>query len=182
MSTMKLLYRLTLLSIFFVMTSCVKDMDLDQAQEIVIPPSVALDLIYSTIDSSDFFSTGASGSLVARDEVHLEFLDDDYIRDGLMRADYNFIFENSFTQTFNAKFTFLSENNLVKYRVDFVIPAGSSASPATIDYTEIIDVDEIKAIRESIKMIVEIEMVPNGDAFEGELQLKSKAFYKFEFK
>lgn len=182
MSTMKLLFRLALLSIFFVATSCVKDMDLDQAQEIVIPPSVALDLIYATIDSSDFVSTGASGPLIARDEVRLEFLDDDYIRDGLMRADYNFIFENSFTQSFNAKITFLSESNRVKYRVDFVIPAGSAASPTTIDYTEIIDVDEITAIRESIKMFVEIEMVPNGEDFEGELQLRSKAFYKFEFK
>ncbi len=179
MSTMKLFFRLLLLSVFFFMTSCVKEMDMDQAEEIVIPPSVALDLVYFTIDPSHFVQ---AGPLVARDEVRLEFLDDDYIRDGLMRADYNFIFINSFPQSFKANFTFLTENDVVRYRVNFVIPPGNPSSPATIDYTEIIDVDEISAIRESIKMDVSIEMVPNGEAFEGQLQLKSKAFYEFEFK
>lgn len=182
MSTMKLFIRLCVFPVFILVTSCVKDIDIDQAQEIVIPPSVALDLVYFTLDPSDFVQSSASGPFVARDEVRLEFLDDEYIRDGLVRADYNFVFINSFPQTFRATFTFLSENNSVRYRVSFDVPAGSASTPATIDYTEIIDIDEIDAIRRSIKMRMQIEGMPNEEAFEGQLQLKSKAFYNFEFK
>lgn len=182
MSTLKMIFRFAVLSLLFLMVSCVKDVDVDQAQEIVIPPTAALDLVYFTLDPSHFVRERPSGPLIARDEVRLEFLDDDYIRNGLIRADYNFIFTNSFRQSFKSTFIFLSENNVVRYRINFDIPAGSPSSPVTIDYTEIIDIDEIDAIRKSIKMFVILEMQPNSEVIEGELQLKSKAFYRFEFK
>lgn len=178
---LKICTRFFVLSLLFCAFSCVKDIDIDQAQEIVIPPTAAIDLVHATLGVTDFLPQGEQGPLVAYDEVRLEFLDDDYIQNGLVQADFNFLLINTFSQDLSATFVFRSDNNTARYTVDVDIPAGSPSSPTTIDYTEIIGLDEIDAIKESIKMSVEIEMVPNSEAIEGTLQLKSKAFYHFEF-
>lgn len=180
MSTFRSFFRLPVVCLILLLTGCVKDVDISQAQEIVIPPTAALDLVYFTIDGSHFH--GSSGQLVARDEVRLEFLDDDYIRNGLVRADYNFIYTNSFEFPIRNTITLLSESNVVRYRFQFDIPAGSAASPATVNYTEIIGLNDIDAVRESITMVISLEMQPTSTPVEGELKLKSKAFYEFEFK
>lgn len=182
MSKIKFLVKMAFLPLLFVGNSCVKDVDFDQASEIVIPPTVAMDLVYFTLAPSHFHEDVPAGPLVAKDVVRLEFLDDDYIQNSLVQANFNFIYTNTFPQPFTNTITFLSENNAVKYKIVFDIPAGSVNAPSTVDYTEIIDIDEIDAVRETIKMAIEIEMHPNSEAIEGELQLKSKAFYKFEFK
>ncbi|WP_424495111.1 hypothetical protein [Salinimicrobium sp. GXAS 041] len=182
MSIPKFLHLFLLVTLLLISTGCFRDVDVDQAEEIVIPPSAALDLVYFTLDSTHFEQRNSTGTLIARDIVRLEFLDDDYIRDGLVRADYNFIYTNTFKFPIQNTIHFLSENDVVKYRLNFEIPAGSLESPATINYTEIINRDEIDAIRESIKMSVTLEMQAPSPPSEGSLKLKSKAFYDFEFK
>lgn len=167
--------------ILLISTSCVKDVDLDQYNEIVIPPTAAIDLIYFTLEKEDFIDA-AGNPKTANDNVRLEFLDDDYIQDGLMRADFNFVFTNSFQQQFTTTFKFLAENNSVQHSFKIDVPAGTAGSPATVNYTELIPESQINVIRRSIKLLVEIEMQPNSAPVEGELQLESKAFYKFEFK
>ena len=161
-------------------SSCVKDVDLDQYNEIVIPPTAAIDLIYFTLDPDEF--TDASGNLQgANDFLRLEFLDDDYIQDGLVGADFNFVFINSFQQEFVTTFKFVSENNAVQHTVQINVPAGKVGEPAVVNYTEVIPRSQIDAIKRSIKLLVEVEMKANSAPLEGQLQLESKAYYKFEF-
>ena len=162
------------------MLSCVKDVDINQYEEIVVPPRAALDLVYFNLDPSDF-SDGSGGIKKASDDVRLEFLDDDYIQDGLMEADFNFRFTNTFAQEFHVVMKFISESNSVQHTINFHVPAGSTASPAILDYTERIDESQISRIRRSIRLLVEVEMLPNSQPIEGELQLESKAYYTFEF-
>lgn len=166
-------------SLFILLTSCVKDVDLDQYEEIVIPPEAALDLIYFTLTSEDF-TGGQNNPLRAADVTRLDFLDDDYIQNNLVRADFNFRFTNSFQREFVAVIKLLSEGNAVQHEVFIPIPAGTPASPAKIDYTDIINEDQIGKIRRSIKISVEIT-THNGPFVDGELQLESRGFYYFEF-
>lgn len=179
---LKAFVRISILSFFVLLASCVRDVDVDQAREIVIPPTVVVDLVYFTINSSHFQETGSTGIRRAKDEVRLEFLDDDYIQDGLVRADFNFRYSNTFSQSFKNKVTFLSESNRVMHVINFEIPAGSPEDANIINYTEIIPEEDINAIRRSIKMLVEIETEPNSELTEGRLQLQSRAFLEFEFK
>ncbi|HET8754198.1 MAG TPA: hypothetical protein VFM59_07530 [Salinimicrobium sp.] len=167
---------------FFTLSSCVKDVDIDQAEEIFIPPEVAVDLVYSTLSPSHFSNSVPSAPLVVSDTTRLDFLDDDYIKNSLVRAELNFKYTNTFPQAFTSTISFLSENNSKKYSFEIQIPAGSAASPQIVDHIEIIEGSAIKAIRKSIKLSIKVEMHPNTSPVSGELQLKSKGFFKFEFK
>lgn len=177
----KYLFKIAFLLLLVSLTSCVKDVDLNQAEEIVIPPTAAIDLIYFDL-TSDEFIVGPGGNLRAVDESRLDFLDDDYIQTGLMRADFNFRFINSFENAFKINILFRSPTNAIRYQIPIEIPAGSMEAPAVIDYTEIVHNSQIDKIRKSIKVSIDIDMLEDPVVTEGSLQLKSKGTYYFEFK
>ena len=181
MPTLKTFFAYALIPVLILGTSCVKDIDLDQASEIVVSPTAAIDLVYFTIALEDFSPTGTTGPKMAGDVVRLEFLDDDYIQNDLSRADLNFVYYNSFTNPVRSDLIFLSEGEREQYRISFTIPGGSPAAPGVINYTEIIQGEDLEDFKNSIKLRVELEMFSGPVQEGGELQLKSKAFLKFDF-
>ncbi|MFN4761609.1 hypothetical protein ACKGJN_00635 [Gillisia sp. Q332] len=164
------------------LTSCVKDVDLDQAERITLKPDLQVDLLIFDVDEVDFRdpATGAQKTII-RDTVRLEFLDDDYIQEDLSEVEFSFKYINSFPQAFNSGIFFLSENNNVQHRVDFYIAPGTIANPVTTEKIEFIAQDQIAVIRRSIKMVVEIEVLPNSEPFTGELTFQSKGLFSFQF-
>ena len=169
---------LFLISCFF-LSSCIKDIDVDQFDEIVIPPSVEMDLVYFRLEPEDFLESSGSKK-TATDALRLEFLDDDYIQTGLKSAEFNTFFINKFDQPLTATFKFLSEGRTLQHSFSVDIPAGSEEEPTVINYTEIIPEAQIEKIRRSIWLVTEVEVfgeVPTT----GKLILESKGLYKFEF-
>ncbi|MDX1762448.1 MAG: hypothetical protein R3218_09865 [Christiangramia sp.] len=160
--------------------SCFKDVDLDQYEEIVLTPEAAIDLVFFTITNEDFINTSGNES-TAVDETRLDFLDDDYIQNNLIRADFNFRFTNTFASPLTATIRFLSPSNTVQHTIVVPVPSGNAGDPSMVDYTETIFEDQISKIRRSIKVSVEITK-HDPTALDGSLQLESKGFYYFEFK
>ncbi|CAM4273449.1 hypothetical protein [Gillisia limnaea] len=164
------------------LTSCVKDIDLDQAESITLQPDLQVDLLIFDVDEVDFRDPITNNQkTIIRDTVRLEFLDDDYIQNDLSEVEFSFKYINSFPQSFNNSIFFLSENNNVQHRVDFPIDPGSMSSPVTTERIELIEQAQIGVIRRSIKMVVEIEVLPNSEPFTGELKFQSKGLFSFQF-
>ncbi len=162
--------------------SCVKDIDLDQAESITLQPDLQVDLLIFDVDELDFRDTITNNlKTTIRDTVRLEFLDDDYIQDDLSEVEFSFKYINSFPQSFNNSILFLSENNRIQHRVDFSIDPGASTNPVTTERIEFIPQDRIGVIRRSIKMVVEIEVLPSSEPFAGELKFQSKGLFSFQF-
>ena len=170
-----------ILFLFFVasFSSCVKDVDVDQFDEIVIPPSAVIDLVFFQLDFDNFVdSSGAPVSPL--DELRLEFLDDDYIQTGLKSAEFNVVFTNTLDQPSTAVFRFESESRNLQYIFSVEIPSGSVTSPTVINYTEIVPESQINKIKKSIWLVTEIK--PTGQSpGRGELKLESTGLYNFEF-
>ena len=181
MPYLKPLVRYVLVPVFLLFVSCVKDVDLKQANEIVIPPTVAVDLVYFTLHSNQFYPANTAGPRMAEDVVRLEFLDDDYIQDGLVRAELNYSFTNTFTNPIQAEIVFLSENNSERYRTSLLIPGGSPEDPGVVDFTEVLEGQDLAAFKKAIKMRMDLEMFSGAGTEEGQLQLKSSAILKLEF-
>ncbi|GAA4316994.1 hypothetical protein GCM10023115_42210 [Pontixanthobacter gangjinensis] len=164
------------------MSSCFKDVDFGQAQEISLEPDLQVDLLYFQLDETDFLDSESSQyTPIIRDTVRLEFLDDDYIQDGLMYAALRFRHENRFPYDINSRIRFLGENGGRQFQVNYLIPQGSSAASSVIDTTRILEGNEINKLRRSIKMVVELEVVDGAGDLQGELDFQSKGLFKFEF-
>jgi len=183
MSFVKLLKTPILLLLFsVVMLSCVKGVDLDQTEEIALTPDLQVSLLVFDVTGADFKDkdTGEFTAII-RDTVRLEFLDDSYIQDDLSTVEFSFRYSNSFPQAFRNKISFLSENDRVQHSLQFDIAQGEKENPAITDWVEFIENERIDVIKKSIKMVVEIEVIPNDNPFEGELNFESKGLFSFEF-
>lgn len=164
------------------LTSCVKDVDLDQAKDIGLKPELQIDLLIFDVNEDNFVDSITNQPISnIRDEVRLEFLDDSYIQDDLMEVEFKFKYINTFPQSFRSRISFLSENDQVQYKVDTIIAAGNMNNPVVTEVTRLIEFDQIQVIRRSIKMAVEIEALPGSDPFIGELKFQSKGLFSFEF-
>jgi len=177
-----ILQSFVLFLLFLGTISCVKDVDLDQAKDIGLKPKLQIDLLIFDVNEADFVDTLTNQQkTIIRDTVRLEFLDDSYIQDDLMEVEFSFKYINTFSRPFHNKISFLSENNSVQHVVEFNIDAGDKNNPAVTEVMDLIQFDQIQVIRESIKMAVEIEVLPGNDPFTGELKFQSKGLYSFEF-
>lgn len=168
--------------LFCGMTSCVKDVDFDQAGNITLQPEIQADLLIFEIDQKEF--TDPKTDLfrtVIRDTVRLDFLDDSYIQDDLTKVEFSFRYRNSFPQSFRNKISFLSERNRLQHRVEFVVEPGSNGNSRITEKIEIIGPENIQVIKRSIKMVVEIEAVTNDESFTGILRFESKGLFSFQF-
>ena len=183
MSFVKLLKTPALLLLFSAaLISCVKGVDLDQTEEIAFTPDLQVSLLVFDVTGVDFKDkdTGEFTPII-RDTVRLEFLDDSYIQDDLVTVEFSFKYTNSFPQAFRNKISFLSENDRVQHSVSFDIAEGNKDSPSVTDWVDFIENERIDVIKKSIKMVVEIEVIPNQNPFEGELSFESKGLFSFEF-
>lgn len=180
-------HKLLKISIFLtlsslLLTSCFKDVDFGQAQDIQLAPDLEVDLLYYKIDKTDFLDSETNVfNPVIRDTVRLEFLDDDYIQDGLRYAEFRFKHENKFPYLIKSSIRFLSENNSNQFSVNYDIPPGSLDSVAIVDTIHVVDGNNIEKVRSSLKMLVELEIMGGGKDMEGELDFSSKGLFKFEF-
>ena len=183
MSFLKL-HKIPILLVLFsiMMVSCVKGVDLDQREEIALTPDLQVSLLIFDVTGDDFsnLDTGEFQAII-RDTVRLEFLDDSYIRDDLSTVEFSFKYTNSFTQPFRNKISFLSETNTVQHVVNFDILAGNKGQAVETNWIEFIDNANIDVIKRSIKMVVELQALPNQDPFVGELKFESKGLFSFEF-
>tara|TARA_R100000935_G_C2812604_1_gene155716 strand:- start:507 stop:1058 length:552 start_codon:yes stop_codon:yes gene_type:complete len=183
MSFLKLIKTSVLLLLFSVVAhSCVKDVDLDQTDDIALTPDLQVSLLIFDVVEENFTDpeTGIFTPII-RDTVRLEFLDDSYIQDDLVTAEFSFRYTNSFAQPFRNKISFLSENDRTQHVVNFDIAPGIKNSPVVTDWVEVIENSNIDVIKNSIKMVVEIEALPNTNPFVGELKFESKGLFSFEF-
>ena len=176
---------LPLLLIFFLVmgfTSCVKDVDFDQAGDISLQPDIQASLLIFEVDQRDFIDPDTNlQRLIIRDTVRLEFLDDDYIQKDLEQVEFKFKFRNTFPQTFSNRIQFLSENNGLQHEVNFDTDPGTQGNPVVSEKVEIIGPDRIQVIKRSIKMVVEITAILNDQQFNGKLNFESKGLFSFQF-
>ncbi|WP_034894094.1 hypothetical protein [Gillisia sp. Hel_I_29] len=179
----KLLYKVLLFSLIIIgAISCVKDVDLDQTDEISLQPKMQVDLLIFDVDEVDFIDPETTAlRTVIKDTVRLEFLDDSYIQDDLDKVEFSFKYSNAFPQDFNTTIYLLSENDRTQRKIDLTVKGGSSTSPEITEIIDFVDTAEIDMIKRSIKMVVEVAVVPNTEPFVGELKFQSKGLFYFVF-
>lgn len=164
------------------LTSCFKDVDFGQAENISLEPDLEVDLLFYQLNETDFLDSESDAyTPIIRDTVRLEFLDDDYIQDGLMYTALRFRHENIFPYKINTNIRFLDNNGRDQFNVTYIIPEGIAGSPSVIDTTRIIEGNEIRKMRRSIQMVVQHEIVDGDDSLQGELKFMSKGLFRFEF-
>lgn len=172
-----------LLALLCLSVSCVKDTDFDQADQISVTPEYELDLVYFTIDTSQFEPAGDLGeAFKVTDTTDIRFLDDSFIQESLVRAEVFFRFTNSIPRDFTTQIEFLSGNDVVRYAFEIPVAGGSVSAPVITEHLQIVETaDEMRDLTQSSKVVVSVFVPGSPQDLEGTLNLQSKSTYFLEY-
>jgi hypothetical protein len=172
---------LGVLSLFLVI-SCVKDTDFDQANDVVLAPVIELDLIYFDLAAGDFYDTSTATSILTlRDTTNLPFLDDEEISSSLKRAEFYFKFTNSVARSFLVDFQFLSVENDTTYMTQTEVAQGIVSNPVITEFTENVEGASIQDLTMASKLVISVTIPSSKADLTGTLNLQSKTTYYLEF-
>ncbi len=169
-----LLLTIGIAMLFF--TACVKDTDFDQTDDILVTPVIELDFLFYNLDSESFSEIGANNIIVS-DTTNFDFLNDEFIVDNLIRAEFYFKYTNSFPVDFVSEYKFLDDNDELQYEMIIPIGAGSIAAPLLTEHIENIEGESMLELTSAEKVVVNLIASTPVDDLEGTLNLQSKTTY-----
>ncbi len=169
-----LLLSLGIAMLFF--TACVKDTDFDQTDDILVTPVVELDFLFFNLNSESFSEIGANNVIVS-DTTNFDFLNDEFIVDNLIRAEFLFKYTNSFPVDFVSEYKFLDDNDELQYEIIIPVGAGTISTPLITEHIENIEGESMLELTSAEKVVVNLIASSPVDDLEGSLNLQSKTTY-----
>ncbi|MGJ8592275.1 MAG: hypothetical protein ACSHXF_06990 [Aquaticitalea sp.] len=168
-----------------IITSCVKDNDLIQENELESTSKMKSNLLLVSFDASSLVDTSTKQARTfLADTTFLEFNDSSFMRNQMSVANLNFQFENSMDQDFIMEFEFLDDGNEVKYKVHIPIASGYRDKPSMVETNIAIAIPELSTFLEATKFVYKINLSKSDKTFSmddtGKLHLQSDATYFLE--
>lgn len=182
MKNLKDLLKIPLLTIagFLFFTSCVKDVDLDQIQEIRLQPKAVVELFRFERETDLIPNVDPGVPIPVEQNVPFEIITSD-LEESVVGVALGMEYFNSLPRSFEVEILFLNDRNRVKQALSFEIPAGTEESPVTQGLVFEFKGEELELLNESTQVKLKFEMQPGPGASGGQIQLLSTAAYQFEF-
>ena len=176
-----LLYGIVVLSCCLIFTSCVKDTDFDQSEEIILSPIVEFDAVYFNLPANRFIdSITFNPILTVIDTTQIKFLDGELLQENLKRLEFYFKFTNSIPRNFQVDFQFLNQANDTTYVISASVPPGRLNAPVISDFFENIEGPDLERLTQANKLVVLVTIDSTDRSLEGALNLQSKGTYFLE--
>lgn len=169
---------------FMVLMSCVKDVDFEQAEDLLVTPTFEISLVRFNEDANSFIDDSGVEQTVIRDSVRIEIFNDGFVVDNLRRAEFLFETTNSINRAFEAEIQFLNNEDELQHLIEFGIDASPTNQELVNINEEIFENDAIADLTATTKLLFTFIMQDSTDGSSlnetslGNLRLKSKgAFY-----
>ncbi len=165
--------------------ACVKDVDFDQVDDLILTPVYDIDFIYAAVDIETLITQNDDSStilpeVIANDTLDYDFLENDFVTDNIVQVTLTFEFENTIEKGFDFNFQFLnSENQPIdqSYTIPVLPGAGVDALPVVTRRDIILDRAAIVALSTAEKLTSSIRVEEVSRDLTGNIILKSKALY-----
>ncbi|MBP2830961.1 hypothetical protein J8281_02075 [Aquimarina sp. U1-2] len=170
---------------FACIVACVKDVDFDQIEDVVLTPVYEVDFIYSKFDTSQFIDSSIPPTVtlpevVISDTLNYDLLGTDFVVENLEQVILSFEFRNTIEREFTFSFGFLNDSNQrigSSYTVVASAGEGSNTDPVLTSEVILLDKSDITTLSAATKLITEIRVQNVNVSLSGVLELKSKGTY-----
>lgn len=126
---MKNLYKIILFTVILGFTSCLEDLDFDQAEDLEIEPTIAIDLLDFNVDQNDLLDLNVLNNIGVpiSDQTSLPDLQNSFFQEDVEEVELQFRANNEFDEDFTVEFTFWDENGNPSYIAEpILIPANEA--------------------------------------------------------
>ena len=176
----------TILFISFINSSCIKGVDFEQAESIILKPITEFSLIYTSLDAPDFLYEFGLEFPSITDSVILEVLSDDFLNEYLIRADLVIEVTNSLNKDFEIQMEFYDNSNALQHTFPVLIENSVSNSPIILEHIEVFTDSSLEALKASNRLDFKLSLLssPTGSVLTnsslGAILFKSKVIFYFE--
>lgn len=169
--------------LFCCLSSCVKDTDFEQADQITLSPVYELDLVYFTVEPAMFEPSSALGDTFrVTDTTNIRFLDDSFIQESLTRAEVFFKLTNSIPRDFKLEVEFMTLANELQYQFEVPISGGTIDAPVITEQLEVFETAEaLVSLTRSSRLVISVSSPESLGGLDGTLNLQSKSAYFLEY-
>jgi len=195
MKTKKNYVLLLFCAVILTAVSCVKELDFEQLDNVVLTPVIEADFIYSELDIEEYIPSGVPPGTeitipleVLRDTVNYDLVGTDFAVDNLERVELTIEIRNTIPESFGIQFQFLTQElQPLGQLYGVLVQAGQGASEDpvvsfSIPNPIVLDDATINELASTQKIAVEI-IVPTTltSDLRGVLELRSKAAYYINY-
>jgi hypothetical protein len=167
--------------IVLLLTSCIKDTDFSQSEDISLSPVMEFNLIYFDIEAPKFFDEiEGEALLTVRDTTALNFINGTDTQEVLKKVEFFFDFTNSIPRIFEITFDFLTEENELVYSLNTIVFPGSNTLSRQTIFIKEIALQDLEQLTMSTKVLSVVTIPASDQELTGSLNLKSKATYYLE--
>ncbi|WP_438425213.1 hypothetical protein [Aquimarina macrocephali] len=189
MKTKKVYVLLCGICILMPLISCVKDVDFDQTEDVVLTPVYEVDFVYSRFDTNQFIDSNINPAIVVpevivNDTLSYDLLGTDFVVDNLGRVELTFEFRNTIERDFDFDFGFLNDSDQrIGPLYSMTANSGNGEGTDAIVTTEVIILDtaEIDVLRDATRLISSMRVQNINSSLRGILELRSKGTYFFNY-
>ena len=171
----KRIFKLLFLSILFI--SCSSDLDFDQVKDLKLEPVIVANLAYFDVAANKFVDNGMEQQ-IPFDVQNFNVFKDQYFRDNLAKAEFNFELENTINRAFTLNVLLLNDNDQILQSIRLAIPSYSGTSNVIKYPTEVFENQRLDLLKQSTKIGFVVIMAagpPLNENSVGSLKLRSSA-------
>ena len=182
MNSKQRLLGLFILILCYTFQACVDDVDLDQAEEFEFSPVVNLDLVFFSVNQSNFLTSNEQLPVaVLNDTTQLDFLNDNFFRENIRQIDFVFQFENTFNTGFASRAIFIAPNNQERISFDLDVIPSTDGSTQISRLERTVVGEELMDVIRSASIVIQLTPEELPTPLAGELSFQSRAVYFLEF-
>lgn len=162
-------------------TGCAEEIDFNQVEEVSLTTTQDIDLIHFLLIQDNFVDDGGQtqqNGLV--EAVKLDFLDDPFFQNRLVRIVFDFRMTNTFSQSLTAVIKFNDEDGVTRESITLEAAGSTNGEAVVSEYEVVKEGTAISNITTADTVLVEYYINTNSAPIVGSLKFESKAAYTVE--
>ncbi|WP_422107392.1 hypothetical protein [Winogradskyella sp.] len=164
-------------------TSCVKDVDFEQAENLTLTPVVASSVVYTDVEASRFSENGMELEVVRDSITNIEIFTEQFVMDNLVRTELILETTNTINRTFGLQVDFLDDSETLLDTLTFEAQPSADGNEVITETTEVYENERLEALKQTTKMVITLMLFPSTDGSTlnenstGRIILKSKGLF-----
>lgn len=176
----KILKYSVLLFVFVITeTSCTKDVDFNQINDLILTPVFESSLIYIDEPASRFLVQGNEVTYV-QDAANIDFFQEDYVVEHLIKADFFFETTNSINRGFQVQVDMYDDFNQLLHSFSFFSDPSPDNSEVVNEHLEVFEGSTLNALKNTSKFVFTLTLQtgePINENTPGRIILRSKGTF-----
>lgn len=161
--------------------SCAEPIDFSQIDDLEITPVIESSLIFLDEPAARFLDDGIQLTTI-QDHVQVDFFDNSFIVENLVKTEFVFETTNSINRAFRVRVDFLDSNSQNVHTFTFFVTASANNTEVLSNYIEVFQDETLTALKSTSVLVFTLNMLP-GEVINqnsiGRISLKSKAVFYF---